>query len=293
MPLLLFIVSLFAATLHAADFPRHLSDGRGQPITLPAAPQRIISQTLATDEMLLAVCPLERILGFSPLALDTEYSLIAEAVKASGKAHPAGVEQILQLQPDLILTASYNRAETLQQLQASGATVLQFAQFNSLENIYANLRLLGRALALEQQVASLIEQMQQEIKHWQQRLHKPSAKRAIVLDIWHFTSGKNTTADDLLGLAGLHNIAAQNGVVGVQKLDYERLLVWQPALIIVPSKPEDFEQVRQNLLNNPFVQATPAGQKRAIITLDKRYFEAVSQFITQGFAQLVQGLNAL
>ncbi len=283
-------VSLSSFFAHAADFPRQLEDGRGRVVTLPAPPQRIISQTLATDEMLLALCPLERVIGFSALSTDAQYSLIAEAVQASGKARPSGVEQILQHRPDLILTASYNRAETLQQLQASGAQVLQFAHFNSIKNIYANTRLLGRALGLEENAQHLIEKMQGEIQQWQACVDTAKKTRALLLDSWHFTSGKNTTADDLLGLAGLQNIAAQNGVRGVQKLDYERLLVWQPELIIVPTQVENFAQARQNLFHNRFVARTPAGQKGAIVMVDKRYFEAVSQFVTQGFAQLVQAL---
>ena len=39
-------------------FPRKLSTANGEILVIPQRPQRIISQTLATDEILLAICPL-------------------------------------------------------------------------------------------------------------------------------------------------------------------------------------------------------------------------------------------
>ncbi len=286
-----FVLLCWASTSFGGEFPHTLEDGRGHTITLSASPQRIVSQTLATDEMLLAICPLSRIVGFSTLSVDAHYSLIAEAVRNSGKARPASVEHLLRLQPDLILTASYNRAETLQQLQAGGATVMQFAHFDSLDNIFTNLRLLGRAIDAQAPAEQLIADMQQRINTWQTCRASGTAKvRALVLDTWHYTRGTQTTADDLLRLAGLENIAAQQGVTGVEKLDTERLLRWQPDLLIVPEHPAQFAAARQHFLNDPLLSATPAGQHSRLIFLDKRYFEAVSHLVAQGFVQLMQAL---
>ncbi len=277
--------------IFSAPFPRQIQDGREQNLIIPALPQRIISQTLATDEILLEICPLERIVGFSPLATDIQYSLISPVVQKSGKAQPANVEQILQLQPDLILAASYNRAETLQQLQAHSALVVQFSHFGSLENIYTNVHLLGTAIGRETQAQTLISNMQKHIKSLQQCVDKQPLKlRTLILDTWHYTQGEHTLAHELLQLAGVRNIAAEQGVKHLQKLDNERLLRWQPELIIVPDKPENFTITRQRLLHHPFIAATPAGLQGRIILLDKRYFEAVSHWVVQGFKQLVEAL---
>src|SRR5262249_20627021 len=55
-------------------FPRELRDANGETLNLQREPQRIVSQTLGTDEILLAICPPERVVALSNLAEDENYS---------------------------------------------------------------------------------------------------------------------------------------------------------------------------------------------------------------------------
>ncbi|HEY8459429.1 MAG TPA: ABC transporter substrate-binding protein, partial [Blastocatellia bacterium] len=89
-------------------FPRQLRDAKGETLTLPREPQRIASQTLGTDEILLAICPPERIVALSNLADDENYSNAVEAARQIPNRTTEGPEQILQLKPDLIFVASYS-----------------------------------------------------------------------------------------------------------------------------------------------------------------------------------------
>jgi len=79
-----------------------LRDTYGQTLIIPSRPRRIVSQTLATDEILLALCAPSRIVALSALAGDVKYSNVVE--KAQQVAGQAGdnVEQILSFQADLI-----------------------------------------------------------------------------------------------------------------------------------------------------------------------------------------------
>ena len=62
-------------------FPRELRDAKGETLNLPREPQRIVSQTLGTDEILLAVCPPERVVALSNLAEDGDYSTVVEEAR--------------------------------------------------------------------------------------------------------------------------------------------------------------------------------------------------------------------
>src|SRR6478736_1597482 len=56
--------ALPAAGERAANpFPRELKDATGDSLSIQARPQRIVSQTLGTDEILLTICPSERIVA--------------------------------------------------------------------------------------------------------------------------------------------------------------------------------------------------------------------------------------
>jgi iron complex transport system substrate-binding protein len=49
----------------ANPFPRELKDATGESSVIQARPQRIVSQTLSTDEILLTICSPERIVALS------------------------------------------------------------------------------------------------------------------------------------------------------------------------------------------------------------------------------------
>ena len=110
-------------------FPRKLSEASGKILVIPQRPQRIISQTLATDEILLAICPLNRLMAVSTLALDPQYSNVVASARQVAQYVSDNVEQILSLQPDLVFVASYTRAETLELLKTATAPILRLTQF--------------------------------------------------------------------------------------------------------------------------------------------------------------------
>src|SRR5688572_11529517 len=107
----------------ARPFPRELRDARGETLILPLEPRRIVSQTLGTDEILLAVCPPERVAAVSNLAEDGDYSNAVEEARRIPNRTTEGPEQVLQFKPDLIFVASYSRAETVELLKSSKAPV--------------------------------------------------------------------------------------------------------------------------------------------------------------------------
>ena len=145
-------------------FPRKLYEASGKILIIPKRPQRIISQTLATDEILLAICPLERLIAVSTLALDPQYSNVVVSARQVAQHVSDNVEIILSLQPDLVFVANYTRAETLELLKTATAPILRLTQFQRIEDIKNNIRLIGYAIGEEQRAADLITQMTSEIQ---------------------------------------------------------------------------------------------------------------------------------
>ena len=74
-------------------FPRAIRDSSGATLLIPRKPQRIVSQTLGTDEILLAICNPQRIVALSVLVDDPQYSNVTElAHHITGRTN-AGAEQ--------------------------------------------------------------------------------------------------------------------------------------------------------------------------------------------------------
>jgi iron complex transport system substrate-binding protein len=272
-------------------FPRKLYEATGEILLIPKRPQRIISQTLATDEILLAICPLERIIAVSTLALDPQYSNVIVPARQVAQHVGDNVERILTLQPDLVLVASYTRAETLELLKTSAAPILRLTQFQQIEEIKNNIRLIGYAIGEEQRAADLIAQMSSEIQAILAQI--PTTRqppRVISYSLDHYTAGRYTTFDDIVNLIGAINIAAEQGIEQYAKVSDEQILTWQPQFIISYAQLGEFEQVYQQLLSNPAIAASKAGQAGKIIIVDNRYLLAVSQYIVKAIKVLADSL---
>lgn len=254
-------------------------------------PQRIVSQTLASDEILFAICPPKRIVAVSALALNPQYSNVVEKAKQVAQQVTANVEQILNLNPDLIITASYSRAETVQLLQATGAPVLRLVHFQHLEDIQQNIKIIGTAIGAQESAMALITQMQQKVITLRAQLPTiTSSPRVMFYDQWYYTAGSLTTFDDMLRLVNAINIPAEQGIQGHVKIDPEQLVVWQPDFIVTSANLGEFTQVRQQLLTHPAISASIKHESARIIVIETRYLSSVSHHILQALEKLAGGL---
>ena len=94
------------------------------PASRPAKPARIASLSLATDEMLAELVPVERIVGVTFLADDPEISNVAGHYPGRNpRLRDMNVERIVALAPDLVCVAPYNTADALRLLERSGLSL--------------------------------------------------------------------------------------------------------------------------------------------------------------------------
>ena len=70
-----------ATTAESQGFPRTITDGLGNEVTIPQQPQRIVSLTLATDEILLSLVDTARVRGVTYLAGDSMWTNVSEIAR--------------------------------------------------------------------------------------------------------------------------------------------------------------------------------------------------------------------
>lgn len=268
-------------------FPRQIIDASGEVLHLNALPQRIVSQTLATDELLLALVAPERIAAVSVLAKDPQYSNIATRADLPPILN-SDPEQVLNVHPDLVLVANYSRAETVALLRASGAPVFKFAAFQQLTDIIHNIKLLGQLTGTEIKAAALIAEMQRRLMKIAEQVPKLSPPPRILSFSQGYTAGKATLFDDLLQRLGAVNVAAEQGIHGNVFLNEELLPVWQPSIILVLSNAKQNDVLRQELLAKPAIALTLAAQQQQIKFIPKHTVLAVSHYIINGLVDLAE-----
>jgi iron complex transport system substrate-binding protein len=280
-----------AAPAPAAGYPRTVTDGAGRTIRLAARPVRIVSQALASDEMLFPMVPRQRLVGLSSLSRDAKYS----NVFPESAAHPApsveSAEDILRLTPDLIIVATFSRAEVVQQLEATGAPVYKLAHFDDVDGIMRAIRQLGEAVGEEAAAGRIVDDMTA-------RLAAVAARRAgrprprVLSYSGGFTAGRGTSFDDIVRRAGGVNEAAARGVDKFPQLSAEQVLAWNPDVIVSGYLPGEEDAVRQRLLTGAGSGQTTAARRRQIVLLEARRLLAVSQYIVDAVEQLAERLDA-
>ena len=275
----------------AGEFPREIRDAADEALVIPTKPMRIVSQTLGTDEILLAICDPKRIVALSNLADDGNYSNVVEEARRFAGRTTEGAEQILRLEPDLIFVSSYSRAETVHLLKASHAPVFRFANFNSISDIEENIRTVGKAVGNDTEADSLIRKMDESLASIR-RLAPPNQVpfRIMSFDSGGYTAGKNSAFDDMVRAAGAKNVSTENGIDGFAKISVEKIIDWQPDFIIAGANQGSLDAVRKSLLANPVIAASRAGVAERIIVIDNRHFLTVSQYIVRGVEDLAKGM---
>ena len=95
-------------------------DLRGDLVLPVFPPQRLVSLTLATDEILLALVPPKRIAALTHLADDPRFSGAVVEAKMVPQRVRANAEQVIAFRPDLAFVAAYTSATTKELLREAG-----------------------------------------------------------------------------------------------------------------------------------------------------------------------------
>jgi iron complex transport system substrate-binding protein len=110
---------------------------------------RVVSQTVGSDELLLAVAAPGQIAALSHLARDPEFSSVAREAAAYPQITLGDAETILRFRPTLAIFADYSRAELVEQVRRAGVSVLVLDRYKTLDDAHANLRRLAALLGPE------------------------------------------------------------------------------------------------------------------------------------------------
>jgi iron complex transport system substrate-binding protein len=194
----------------------------------PAAPVRVVSQTVGTDEMLLALADPGQIAALSHLARDPDYSAVAVQAGGFPVLQPNGdAESVLKFRPTVVLCSDYSRAELMAQLRRAGVSVVRFDRYTTIDDAYANLRMLAGVLGAEGRAERLIASCQERMVRLGRSLQGVRPARVIAPSVYGVIPGADTTFQDLCDHAGATNLASTLGHLrGHAPPPAEQMLGW-------------------------------------------------------------------
>ena len=266
-----------------------VKDVQGQVLKLPRKPQRIVTLALSSDEMVLAMLPAQRLAALHYLADDPGISTeAAKAQAVTARLRDYNVEQLLSLQPDLVLAPDWNRQELIQTLRDAGLPVVVTKGPSSVAEVKEALQQIALAAGEPQAGQKLIEQMELEMADIAAKVQNiPQAQKKTVVLISHMASygGKGSLFDNMCRDAGVINGAAAVGLGKNDALTKEAIVAANPDVILVPTWTKgnlDVDQVRQELLHDPALQSVKAIREKRLVQVSDAYLYCAAQDITKG-----------
>lgn len=218
-----------ATPASAAVFPLTLQDDVGTQVTLKAEPRRIVSLAPNHTETLFALGLGERVVGVTEYC---NYPPEATTKQKIGGYADINLEQVVALQPDLVLASTLHMAQVVPALRERGLTVF-VAEPESVLDTLDTIVTIGRITGQEAAAQSLTAQMKNRIEAVQAKVkNAPRPQVFWELGAELYTAGPGSFINDLITLAGGENIAAGTGQPWPQ-MSVEAIILQDPDVIIL------------------------------------------------------------
>lgn len=283
---------LSATDVQGDHFPLTLSDPVGLSYTLESPPQKIVSATLATDEILSALVSPERITAVTHLVDNPAISNVAGFYPENIQRIRAEVEQIIAQQPDLVFVSTYTRAETVRQLLGSRIPVVRLNQFSSLADIRSNILTIAQLTNSQAQAERLLQTLDTELDEISTRVQERPRPRVLYYNLNNSSAGPETTIDEIIQLSGGFNVLRDTGITGSGKIREEMAIGLQPDVILVSGWAQpDSPSPAQQLMQRPAWKNVPAVRKHRVYNLNGGWLFSVSQFSWQGVGKIAPLLH--
>jgi iron complex transport system substrate-binding protein len=265
------------------DYPRTVTDSFGTETRIESA-DRIFVVHQVTSSLVSAFDAYDRVAGRTKFVDDPAEDV--EGVPEIGTYSELEAEGILSLEPDLVLITdrhvglSGGNLSVIEQLREAGVAVLVLPQdalvaenggIYELDVMSELVRLTADALALEDQGAALVAQMESEAEEASRIAAGGEPPRVLALGAFSpggkmFAQGLGSPYDLVIRMAGAQNVAADLGPEAFHELTPEGLVALAPDVIVIGER--IFNQLSDTdpmsvFIALPGIADTPAAQNGA------------------------------
>ena len=256
-----------------------ITDSTGTVINFEKKPEKIVSLSISTDEILIDLVDSKRITAVTYLADDPEISNIVDRVKSiSNRAYGNSAEALLAMHPDIIIAADFFKQEMIQSLRDLGLKVYVYKTPNNMEEIKKAINDIAVLVGEPANAEKLIKQMDSKLKSVKNRVfYRPESS---FMDICRYANVKDATED-------LHY--TQSGI-----LSQEEVVRLNPDAFVIPvwnyDGKHDPVQMKAEILSNPSYQTTKAGKNKNVIMLPAAHVLAVSQYTVNAVEDIAKAV---
>ncbi len=210
-----------------------LVDARG--VEVDVGPyKRIVSLNTIADHLLLDLVEPDRLVGITHYTKSGH----ADAWRFGDRAtvgRSEDLEQVLGLQPDLVVVSAFSDEAYMARLRERGIAVFDLGDMRGVDSTLEDIRLLGVLLELEDRAETLIRSFKRELDALEKRGEARGRPWGIYLNIVadsFFGGTRSSSYADMLYYGGVQDLAEANGYVEWPRYSPEQILEMNPKLLV-------------------------------------------------------------
>lgn len=271
-----------------------ITDDTGVTLQFTEKPKRIVSYSISTDEILMALVEPERIAALSRLVDDPGVSsIVKEAKQIPNRVQGQSVEGVLAFKPDLVIIPDFHPPEMLQSARELGLKVYIYKTPSNVEGVKRSVRQLAALTGEKEKGEEVIAKMDAKINEVQQRIAtipKDKRKRVIQLRSEGAFYAPDNSFGDVCRYAGVSDASLELHYPSAMEITQEKIVELNPDIIFVPDwdydgKHEIFGE-QQKIMNNPSYQGMKAVQEGKVYRISGALVLTVSQYIADAIEEV-------
>lgn len=290
--LLLFTVGCIKENQSKSEVPigaKQFIDSTGYRLELPQKPKKIVSLSIGADEILIGLVAPERIAALTYWSDDSGISNICEQAKTIPRKVRANTEEIIALQPDLVVIPDWQPSEFIQSLREAGIPVFVYKSSKTIDEVKQSITIIAHLVGEEQAGGRLVANMEEQLTQIDEKIKQvpPDERRIVVrFSLMGGGDGKGSMFDDICRYSGVRNGAAAAGLGANEILSKEQVVAVNPDVILLPlwdyTGKTDMQKFGEEIQGDPALQTVKAIFLHNLIPLPDKHLYCTSQYIVQG-----------
>lgn len=231
-----------------------------------AAPRRVASLNACLDAMLVHLADRSQIAALSHYAREAHSSTVA----AQARTLPftwESAEEIIALEPDLVLSSKHSALATRNALKRLKVPVERFAVPKSIDQSLAQVRRVAGLIGHPERGAALVVRIRAAIAD----ATPPAGSRRLTALIYQpngFAAGPGTLVDEMMAHAGFDNVARRYGLRTWGNVSLETLLADPPQVLLVGEPAPGARSWADRVMTHPALKSI-AGRMRQVRVPEK------------------------
>jgi iron complex transport system substrate-binding protein len=224
--------SLAANEQSECSFPVETEDNTGQTVTVEEEPEEVVVLAPSAAQHMWEIGAEEKVVGMPVNQFTAYLEGSEERTNVVGEFGQPNQEEVVALEPDLVLAPNVISEEAVTSLRDAGLTVYYSPIANSVNDVYGELDRVGQLVGACEGAEETITEMQNTVTMIEKAVADEEQPRVFYDLGGGWTAGENTLENDLITRAGGANIATAAEESDYFQLSEEVLVAEDPEWIV-------------------------------------------------------------